>query len=36
MEALAQGSSSSNIAPFARFVAELAGQQVNEPLPQPR
>lgn len=36
MEALEQASSFSNIAPFARFVADLAGQQAKEPLPQPR
>ena len=36
MEALEQASSFSNIAPFARFVAELARQQAKEPLPRPR
>ena len=36
MEALEQASSFLNIAPFARFVAELARQQAKEPLPRPR
>jgi Fic family protein len=35
-KALEQASSLSNIVPFARFVAELAGQQAKQPLPQPR
>lgn len=36
MEALEQASSFSNIAPFAHFVAELAGQQAKAPLPRPQ
>jgi Fic family protein len=36
MEALEQASSYANIAPFARFVAELTAQQAKRPLPRPR
>lgn len=36
MEALEQASSYANIAPFAGFIAELAGQQAKEPLPRPQ
>jgi Fic family protein len=36
MEALEQASSYADIAPFARFVAELSEQQAREPLPRPR
>jgi hypothetical protein len=36
MEALEQAISYANIAPFARFVAQLAGQQAKQPLPRPR
>ena len=36
MQALEQASSYANIAPFARFLAELARQQAKEPLPRPR
>jgi hypothetical protein len=36
MEALEQASSYANIAPFARFVAELTVQQAKRPLPRPR
>lgn len=35
MDALEQASSYANIMPFARFVAELAGQQAKQPLPRP-
>jgi len=35
MDALEQASSYANITPFARFVAELAGQQAKQPLPRP-
>jgi hypothetical protein len=35
LRVLEQASSFANIAPFARFVAELTGQQAKEPLPRP-
>ncbi len=36
MEALEQASSFANIAPLARFIAELAKAQAKQPLPRPR
>jgi Fic family protein len=35
MAALEQASSFSNIAPFARFIAELTVRQAKKPLPRP-